>query len=35
MSKIRRRQRCPKCSSLNIIRWGSREGHQRYKCRDC
>ena len=35
MSKIRRRQRCPKCGSLNIIRWGSREGHQRYKCRDC
>ena len=35
MSKIRKRQRCPKCGSLNIIRWGSREGHQRYKCRDC
>lgn len=35
MSKIRRRQRCPKCGSLNIIRWGTREGHQRYKCQDC
>ena len=35
MSKIRRRQRCPKCGSLSIIRWGTREGHQRYKCRDC
>lgn len=35
MSKIRRRQRCPKCGSLNIIRWGLREGHQRYKCCDC
>ena len=35
MAKIRRRQRCPKCGSLNIIRWGTREGHQRYKCRDC
>ena len=35
MSKIRRRQRCPECGSLNIIRWGLREGHQRYKCRDC
>ena len=35
MSKIRRRQRCPKCGSLSIIRWGQREGHQRYKCRDC
>ena len=35
MSKIRRRQRCPECGSLNIIRWGLREGHQRYKCCDC
>lgn len=35
MSKIRRRQRCPKCGSLSIIRWGQRAGHQRYKCRDC
>ena len=35
MTKIRRRQRCPNCGSLNIIRWGTREGHQRYKCRDC
>ena len=35
MPKIRRRQRCPKCGSLNIIRWGTRDGHQRYKCRDC
>ena len=35
MSKIRRRQRCPKCGSLSIIRWGTREGHQRYKCQDC
>ena len=35
MEKIRRRQRCPNCGSLNIIRWGTREGHQRYKCQDC
>lgn len=35
MSKIRRRQRCPKCGSLSIICWGQRKGHQRYKCRDC
>ena len=35
MTKIRRRQRCPKCGSLDIIRWGKRDGHQRYKCRDC
>ena len=35
MPKIRRRQRCPKCGSLSIIRWGLREGRQRYKCQDC
>ena len=35
MSEIKRRQRCPKCGSLSIIRWGQREGRQRYKCRDC
>ena len=35
MSKIRRRQRCPKCGSLDIIRWGTRNNHQRYKCSNC
>lgn len=35
MPKIKRRQRCPKCGSLSIICWGKREGHQRYRCRDC
>ena len=35
MAKIRRRQRCPKCGSLDVIKWGSRSGHQRYKCKDC
>ena len=35
MPKIRRRQRCPRCGSLSIIRWGFREGRQRYKCHDC
>ncbi len=35
MPKIRRRQRCPQCGSLNIIRWGLREGRQRYRCQDC
>lgn len=35
MPKIRRRQRCPKCGSLDIIRWGYRDSHQRYKCRVC
>lgn len=36
MTKIRRRQRCPKCGSLNIILWGSRDGRQRYRIeREC
>lgn len=28
--KIRRRQRCPKCGSLDIIKWGVRGSVQRY-----
>lgn len=34
-TKIRRRFRCPKCGSLNNIKWGSRDGVQRYKCNEC
>lgn len=34
-SKIRRRFRCPKCGSLDSIKWGARNGVQRYKCCDC
>ena len=30
MRKIRRRQRCPNCKSLDVIRWGN--GRQRYHC---
>lgn len=33
--KIRRRQRCPKCGSLDIIKWGVRNYIQRYKCCNC
>ena len=33
--KIRRRQRCPKCGSLDVIKWGVRDGAQRFKCRNC
>ena len=33
--KIRRRQRCPKCGTLNVMKWGTRNGVQRYKCREC
>lgn len=35
MTKIRRHQRCPECSSLDIIKWGARGSHQRYKCKNC
>lgn len=34
-AKIRRRQRCPECGSLDIIKWGVRNGKQRLKCRNC
>lgn len=33
--QIRRRQRCPKCGSLDIMKWGIRNGIQRFKCRNC
>lgn len=33
--KIRRRQRCPNCGSLDVIKWGIRNGIQRHKCRSC
>lgn len=35
IQKIRRRLRCPKCGSLDVIKWGVRNGTQRYKCNDC
>ena len=34
-AKIRRRLRCPKCGSLDNIKWGARDGIQRFKCNDC
>lgn len=34
MSKIKRK-RCPFCGCLNTIKWGCRNGHQRYKCTLC
>lgn len=33
--KIRRRLRCPHCGSLENIKWGTREGVQRFKCNEC
>ena len=33
--KIRRRLRCPNCGSLDAIKWGVRNGIQRYKWRNC
>ena len=29
--KIRRRLRCPNCGSLDVIKWGIRNGIQRHK----
>ena len=33
--KIRRRLRCPNCVALDTLKWGVRNGVQRYKCRNC
>ena len=30
--KIRRRQRCPECGSLDVIKWGVRTRIQSFKC---
>ena len=30
-----RRERCPYCGFLDVIKWGRRDGHQRYKCKNC
>ena len=34
MSKTRR-ERCLQCGSLDVIKWGVRGGHQRFKCKNC
>ena len=26
---------CVRCQSTHIIRWGTKDGHQRYSCKDC
>ena len=30
-----RRERCPQCGFLDVIKWGKQSGHQRYKCKNC
>lgn len=30
-----RRERCPECGFLEVVKWGKRDGHQRYKCKNC
>ena len=30
-----RRERCPQCGYLDVVKWGKRDGHQRYKCKNC
>lgn len=35
MSENGKRFRCPKCGSLNVIKWSVRNGRQRFRCKDC
>ena len=30
-----RRERCPYCGFLDVVKWGRRNNHQRYKCKSC
>ena len=30
-----RGERCPNCGFLEVIKWGRRCNHQRYKCKNC
>ena len=30
-----RRERCPHCGFLEVIKWSKQCGHQRYKCKKC
>lgn len=34
MSK-NRKERCPQCGFLEVIRWGKQAGRQRFKCKNC
>jgi transposase-like protein len=34
MSKTRK-ERCPHCGFLDVIKWGRQSGHQRFKCKNC
>ncbi len=34
MSK-KRKERCPQCGFLEVIRWGKQAGRQRFKCKNC
>mgnify|MGYP003441209313 FL=1 len=34
MSKTRR-ERCPQCGSMDVIKWGTRGGRRRFKCKNC
>lgn len=34
MSKSRR-ERCPHCGFLEVVKWGKQGGHQRFKCKNC
>ena len=31
----KRKERCPYCGFLDVIKWGRQSGHQRFKCKNC
>ena len=31
----KRKERCPHCGYLDVIKWGRQSGHQRFKCKNC
>ncbi len=35
MKKSQRKTRCWACSSMDVQRWGKRNGHQRFRCNNC
>ncbi len=35
MDKTKRKTRCWACGSLDVLRWGTRLGRQRFKCKSC
>lgn len=34
MSK-KRKERCPQCGFIEVIKWDKQSGRQRFKCKNC